>query len=99
MNTPNEDTAQRAMQQHLEQQRCQPNRANEPAYPSDKSDEGDYNRNHSGWHGLTIREHFAALAMQAILSNTLGFHSVDSKTELAVYAVECADALIAELAK
>ena len=49
-------------------------------------------------YGLTIRQHFAAMAMQGILS------SLDNDTPiigglLAEYAVKCADALIAELNK
>lgn len=45
--------------------------------------------------GLTIREHFAALAMQGLLSNPN--HS--GVAYEAIIAVEAADALIAELNK
>lgn len=55
--------------------------------------------------GLTIRQQFSAMAMQGCLSNSLGtdlgceplWHGTPEK--IARYAVEMADALIAELNK
>jgi hypothetical protein len=48
---------------------------------------------------LTKREQFAAMAMQSIISSRNGF-MVDCGTDnFAVWAVQCADNLIAELAK
>lgn len=61
--------------------------------------------------GLTIREHFAALALQGLVANSennrfahpdTGENAKDSKQDAefaATYAVMMADALIAELAK
>lgn len=48
--------------------------------------------------GMTLREHFAALAMQGLISNVtaLGNLSLDGIAET---AVELADALLIELAK
>lgn len=69
-------------------------RANEPAYPIPASDlSGSY----EAAPGLTIREHFAGLAMQGLLASP----SYDGQqfTTIAHDAVEAADALIAELAK
>jgi hypothetical protein len=45
------------------------------------------------FHGLTKREYFAGLAMQGWIANTL-----HPKT-IAMRAVQCADALLAELEK
>ncbi len=45
---------------------------------------------------LTKREHFAAMAMQGILSHSFGRGDAD---ELAVQSIKCADALLKELAK
>jgi hypothetical protein len=45
--------------------------------------------------GLTIREHFAAMAMQGLAANG-GF---SSNEQIAIIAVGIADALIAELSK
>lgn len=47
--------------------------------------------------GLTIREHFAGLAMQGLLAHSLAGERPDA--ELANWAVKAADALLAELAK
>ncbi len=43
--------------------------------------------------GLTIRQYFAAMAMQGLLANS------DYQTNISDGAVKCADALIAELNK
>lgn len=51
-------------------------------------------------HGLTKREHFAAMAMQGILSNLDALRFNGFKTEeIAPFAVMQADALLAELAR
>jgi len=52
----------------------------EPAFGSDSAN------------GISVRAHFAALAMQGILTGDCG-----NGKYLAVYAVEVADALIAQL--
>lgn len=51
--------------------------------------------------GITLRQHFAGLAMQGLLANTrtaenIGDHDVDPKVTL-IFAVRLADALIKEL--
>ena len=46
--------------------------------------------------GLTKREAFAMAAMQGILSHAFGR---GTKEELAIQSLECADALLSELAK
>ncbi len=48
------------------------------------------------YHGLTIRAHFAAMAMQGIICNAREPVTAESVAELAVKA---ADALVAELNK
>ena len=72
-------------------------RANEPAYPIGSGDMRDPT-------GLTLREHYAGLAMQGILANNVYSvtiaNSDKSKTvseSIAGVAVLCADALIAAL--
>lgn len=58
-----------------------------------------------GLYGLTIRQHFAGIAMQGILSNTNYTKYVESNIwkpahgEIGKLAVEMADELIAELNK
>ena len=80
---------------------------NEPAYPvavrrtENYMDEGGYGRSrivtvHEG--GLTIREYFAALAMQGNLASWPNACELD-QTAIAIDAVNLADALIAELNK
>lgn len=71
-------------------------RANDMAFPVPS---GVGTPNDSEQLGLTIREHFAALAMQGLLaSESLDYHASSSES-LAKHAVAKADALIAELAK
>lgn len=48
-------------------------------------------------HGLTIREHFAALAMQGLLSNPSIFDG-EGHCSVAQLAKKCAEALLFELA-
>jgi hypothetical protein len=72
-------------------------RANCNVYPTWGTANGEF---HYEVGGLTIREHFAAMAMQGLLSNLSdirreGFNDKD----IEAYAVMRADALIAELAK
>lgn len=67
-------------------------RANEPAYPVPN----DANVNDQM--GLTIREHYAGLAMQGILAANYGDPGI-MWGPTAAHAVQLADALIAELAK
>jgi hypothetical protein len=74
---------------------------NEPAMPSkiDDYDDrlGDITRNKGG---LTIRQHFAAIAMQGLLANP-EIQKIQSLTvnSIAIEAIQYADALIAELNK
>ena len=49
--------------------------------------------------GLTIRQHFAAMAMQGLLSNTKNGYDTKAAVTYAENAVYLADALIAELNK
>jgi hypothetical protein len=57
-----------------------------------------YNSDSCGGEGLTKREHFAAMAMQGMMSN-IAADQVWSRTELADTAVSMADDLLEELAK
>lgn len=63
-------------------------RANEPAYPCALD---EFNK---GLSGLTIREHFAAMAMQGEMARPSG---CEVPRNIAEFSVRCADALIAEL--
>lgn len=76
-------------------------KGNEPAYPSSKT----WNDDNGNWgipYGLTKREYFAGLAMQARLGERerlgreFGFESLQ---DVALGAVMAADALLAELEK
>ena len=49
--------------------------------------------------GLTIREHFAAMAMQGLLAGGVVTYPTSHKESVAVFAVEFADALLKELEK
>lgn len=49
------------------------------------------------WPPMSIREHFAGLAMQGLLAADTAFHHPSDR--LAIFAVEAADVLIAELSK
>lgn len=74
-------------------------RANDMAYPVDST---ETTPNNTVQTGLTIREHFAAMAMQAIIGTAAapcltGFGGCEPN--IAATAVGMADALIAELAK
>lgn len=62
---------------------------NEPAFPCAEN---------IGILGLTVRQEFAARAMQGILSNGCSYMAADPLTT-AKHAVDIADALIAELNK
>ena len=69
-------------------------RANEPAYPAHEllqDRDGNYTMQATG--GLTIREHFAGLAMQGIVAAQ---ESTDPP-KVAEFALQYADALIAAL--
>lgn len=80
-------------------------RANQSAFPIHvPASSGVHMGGTSGWTqngysmpGLTIREYFAAMAMQGIL--TRSHLETNSQSALAVLAVSHADALLAELAK
>ncbi len=77
-------------------------RGNEPAYPAIETQPRDIG--HHGNYvtiadtystgGMTLREHYAGLAMQGLLA---GGSSGQSTATLAACSVACADALIAEL--
>ncbi len=77
----------------------------EPAMPTPvEFDEGgmkDHRIDNSTWHmpGLTIRQHFAAMAQSAIISSTRGWPTADDIKEISKRAVIAADALISELNK
>lgn len=74
-------------------------RADEPAFPAELPLKAYPARVHSG---LTVREHYAGLAMQAILTGavTRGCPSHEWDDEISQKkAVSVADRLIAELAK
>lgn len=75
-------------------------RANEPAYPvmneSYPARDGDYTK-HETIGGLTIREHFAGMAMQGFCANPNEAEA--PPIVLARGAVAIADALIAALAE
>lgn len=64
---------------------------NEPAYPLTEDSPRTGPRT---WFGLTKREYFAAMAMQGMTSN----NSITVET-VAAWAVQYADALLAELGK
>lgn len=52
--------------------------------------------------GLTLREHFAGLALQGLLQGHFAHYGHDNfwaPHAVADHAIECADALIAELSK
>lgn len=49
--------------------------------------------------GMTKREHFAGLVAQGFAVNMTKSYVIQSPADVAKYAVEVADALIAELAK
>ena len=59
--------------------------------------ETDAGTTHEMFRGLTKREHFAGLAMQGYIA--AGSHGMPTYQEIAVFAVETADALLAELDK
>lgn len=67
-------------------------RANEPLFPSLGTPNGEFS---TAVGGLTIREHFAAMAMQGLLAANYQY----TPAQLAEDAVMHADALLAELAK
>jgi hypothetical protein len=64
---------------------------NEPAFP---------NEGFNGWgepfKGMTLRDYFAAKAMQAILSNDPDYHTKYKFFDLADFSYQCADAMIKE---
>jgi hypothetical protein len=70
-------------------------RANEPAFPGENAMR--FGQTNDCNPGMTLREHFAGLAMQGELaSDPLRAHCA---ADIAANAVRCADALIAELEK
>ncbi len=78
-------------------------RGNEPAYPAIETQPRDIGHHDNyvtiadtySTGGMTIREHFAGLAMQGLLAAPGG--DGQGYSAFAVAAVRCADALIAEL--
>lgn len=74
---------------------------NEPAMPATSSEFDVFVGDHSVYHtGLTIRQKFAAMAMQGILSSCDPDNNpFISPVDCAVQSVKCADALINELNK
>lgn len=71
-------------------------RATDPAFPV--LEQGVSGQTIMCYEGMTIREYFAAKAIQG-LTASIGQHDVTDAGELAHDAVRIADALIAELAK
>jgi hypothetical protein len=67
-------------------------RANDSAFPAPSVPTD------APYFGLTIREHFAGLAMQGLCCHTMDGGEPIPEV-IADWAVKCADALIAELAK
>jgi hypothetical protein len=86
-------------------------RADEPAYPAVFRNDGDLNvsaptgeviapGNYLHMVGLSVREHFAAMAMQGLIASDRKPPAETIGEEWrALWAVKHADALIAELAK
>lgn len=75
---------------------------NEPAMPNVAFDkEGIFTHAESeGHYGLTIRQHFAAIAMQGVLASCdIDNNPFISPVDCATQSVKYADALIAELNK
>ena len=70
---------------------------NDPAFPIPNFARPDGYVDY-GFSGLTKREYVAAMAMQGALANPKAVNADDAALVAAV-AVECADALLAELAK
>ena len=64
---------------------------NEPAFP---------NEGFNGWgepfKGMTLRDYFAAKAMQAILSEDPEYHQKYQFIDLAHFSYKCADAMLKE---
>lgn len=77
------------------------NNSNQSAFPLAAS-HGEYNDVIVPFaDGLTKREYFAAKAMQGILSNRelINGYTSSSAKDVATFAIECADAILAELDK
>ena len=80
-------------------------RGNEPAYPVTAADEREILTNGYGAFGITLREHYAGLAMAALIQQgaTLEVHTDDgvlrlpSRVGVPRLALEYADALLAAL--
>lgn len=70
---------------------------NEPAFPWE--DQDVCGNPMKRFHGLTKREYFAALAMQAIIPNYRTERSQDGDEAIADLSIRMADALIQELEK
>ncbi len=58
---------------------------------------GDYVEYHEAQNGLTIRQHFAAMAMQGMLAQSNGNSWDYDISALTTKSVNCADALITAL--
>lgn len=76
-------------------------KSNAPAYPQEWHQHCDDTTTHEITGGLTKREYFAALAMQGVCAGEIECNSkISGNPEYtAQFAVQCADALIAELNK
>jgi len=75
------------------------NNADMPAMPQSGTESscGDLNSSEDwGGQGLTKREHFAAMAMQGLMSNTEVFNDCHSN-DIAKWSVQQADALLKAL--
>lgn len=71
----------------------------EPAYPLDMQRDESGQWTESLCRGLTKRELFAAMAMQGICADPEAHKDEQTAPGIAIGAVKCADALLAELAK
>ena len=69
----------------------------EPAFPCELLFLGNSGEQVMNFHGLTKREYFAGLAMQALLDHSWDQRKMD--LDCAARAVKYADALLAELEK
>lgn len=74
------------------------NNPNDPAFPFPTFQRHDCDIE-CGFHGLTKREYFAAMAMQGLCANSHEAIGVAPSDKIAKWSVKQADALIAALAK
>lgn len=73
----------------------------EPAFPAPDAGESDYGSNNRGaYRGLTVRDYFAAKALQGILSDVpKSLYGLDHVSKITAAAFEYADAMLLERSK